>query len=369
MVWLVKEIEVRGGAVSFHDFMALALYHPDHGYYSAKRPRYGRHGDYLTAPSASQWYGAVLTRFLTQLAERSGPLTLVDMASGDGLFLAQVLEQAGSLTADLLRGVVSVEQSKAMRNLQQERLKEAQLPVSIGAELPAGGPPAGVVVVHASELYDAIPVHRLFWGEDGIFEQWVEVSDGELRWCQRPAPPELHRYFVDHGVELRIGQLAEVNLKARPLHSAALEWAGENGLAVVLDYGYEAQRLYDSRGRFSGSLACYRDHRLSRDPLAHPGEQDMTAHVNWDDLRFAAHDAGWTEVGLWPLAEFLVRGGIADEMEQRGVGIEAELTADTYTERQEIKRLLDPEGMGADLRVLVQARGPAVDLARAVLGS
>jgi SAM-dependent MidA family methyltransferase len=98
-----------------------------------------------------------------------------------------------------------------------------------------------------------------------------------------------------------------------------------------------------------------------------PGEVDLTAHVNWDDLRGAAEGAGWQEVGLWPLAEFLVRAGIAEELEERGLGMEADLDAATITARQEVKRLLDPEGMGSDLKMLIQAKGEMIDAARRAL--
>jgi SAM-dependent MidA family methyltransferase len=114
-------------------------------------------------------------------------------------------------------------------------------------------------------------------------------------------------------------------------------------------------------------LTTFHRHRLGRDPLTSPGEVDLTAHVNWDDLRSAAVGIGWNEIGLWPMAEFLVRAGIAEELEKRGFGMEAELNSDTVTERQEIKRLLDPEGMGSDLKMLVQAKGEMVDIAQSVL--
>ena len=132
-------------------------------------------------------------------------------------------------------------------------------------------------------------------------------------------------------------------------------------MILVLDYGYEARRLYDARGRAGGSLSTFSRHELGRDPLQAPGEVDLTAHVNWDDLRNAARGAGWTEIGLWPLAEFLIRSGLEQELESRGLGVEAELDAATVTARQEVKRLLDPEGMGSDLKMLVQANGDMVE--------
>jgi SAM-dependent MidA family methyltransferase len=136
---------------------------------------------------------------------------------------------------------------------------------------------------------------------------------------------------------------------------------------MILDYGYETRRLFDPKGRRGGSLTTFHRHELGRDPLTRPGEVDLTAHINWDDLRAAADAAGWQEVGLWPLAEFLVRAGIARELEKRALGIEADLDAATVTARQEVKRLLDPEGMGSDLKMLVQAKGEMVDVARSAL--
>ena len=135
----------------------------------------------------------------------------------------------------------------------------------------------------------------------------------------------------------------------------------------MLDYGYEARRLYDPRGRRGGSLTTFSRHRLGRDPLISPGTVDLTAHVNWDDLRSAAERTDWLELGLWPLAEFLVRAGIARELEDRGLGMEADLDAATVTARQEVKRLLDPEGMGSDLKMLVQANGEMIGTAGKIL--
>ena len=367
MGWIEVEIAARGGAVPFPDFMELALYHPVHGYYAAGPARCGRRGDFLTGPTASPWYAAVLARWILAVVARLGPLVLVDLGSGDGSFLGRVLERLGPAAASCLQRVISVERSAAMRAQQVELLAGRRPQVDIVGELLDVGRATGTVLVHASELYDALPVHRGVQREDGLEELWVAAGPDGLVWQERAAPAELVAYFAHHRVALAPGQLAEADLAARTLHADLLRWAGERAVAVVLDYGYPAARLYDPRGRRSGSLACYRGHRLNRDPLLDPGEQDITAHVNWDDLRLAATDAGWQEVGLWGLGELLLRAGLAVEVEERGLGLAAELTADTYAERQEVKRLLDPEGMGSDLKVLVQATPSVLPVAMELL--
>ncbi len=365
MSWIVDEIRARGDAVPFEEFMELALYHPEHGYYSAGCPRYGRDADYLTAPTASAWYSTVMARLVRGLAAALRPVRIIDLAAGDGSFLAGLSEAVGAHAPEVIDGVVAVERSGAMRRRIVERLGGDGV-VCVGG-LAEIQPPSGPALIHASELYDAQPVARAVGRDGGLKELWVGIDKGTIAWSERPARGELARYFADHGVALAQGQIAEANLHATGYHREVLEAAGVDGVVVILDYGYEAARLYDPRGRRGGSLATFRRHRVARDPLESPGEIDITAHVNWDDLRSAARATGWTEIGMWPLAEFLVRAGLAEELEERGLGMEAEIDAATFSARQEIKRLLDPDGMGSDLKVLVQAHGAMVEIASRLL--
>ena len=88
--------------MAFDEYMELVLYHPRHGYYSGDKPRYGRHGDFLTAPTASEWYARVLTRLLMNFAADAGPVRLIDVASGDGAVITGVLEALGPNAAEVL---------------------------------------------------------------------------------------------------------------------------------------------------------------------------------------------------------------------------------------------------------------------------
>lgn len=369
MSWIEGEIARLGGAVRFDRFMELALYHPQHGYYAAGRRRVGREGDFLTAPTASSWYAAVLARLLRGLAEQLGPVVMVDLGSNDGRLLADLLDALGGEAPATLGRVVSVERSPSARALQEVRFGAGPVPVSVVSELEPVVRAAGPTLLHASELYDALPVRRVVQREGGLEELWVATGEGGLEWRGRPAPVELEAYFAGHGVTLEPGQLAEANLAAAPVHARHLGWAGPLGVALTLDYGYPARRLYDPRGRRGGSLACYRGHRLGRDPLASPGEWDLTAHVNWDDLRRAGAAVGFGEVGTWGLGELLLRAGLPAELDARGAGEEAELCAEVYARRQEVKRLLDPDGMGSDLKALVQATPAVAGAVSGLLGT
>jgi SAM-dependent MidA family methyltransferase len=363
-MWILREIEARGGEVCFRDFMDLALYHPEQGYYTSDRVPWGRPGDYLTAPTASGWYGATVSQLVRDLVTRRGErLTLVDMAAGDGSFLASVITALGDRTHRVLDRVVGVELSQRRREQILRRLAGADVGVDVAATFVTG---VGAAVVHISELYDALPIHRVEQTAEGLLEMTVRTGADGLEWGRRPARAELHAYLKKHGVELLAGQVAEVNLEAEAVHSRVLEGV-EEALVLVLDYGYPAGQLYNPRGRNRGSLVTCRNHELGADPLDEPGGRDITAHVNFDDLRRSAERVGWRELGLMPMAEFLVRAGLGELLETMGFGINAELDVATVSARQEVKRLLDPEGMGSDLKMLVQGCGEVGEIAAELL--
>ncbi len=109
-MWILREINARGGEVDFHQFMELALYHPEHGYYTRTRTPWGRRGDFLTAPTASGWYARVCAGLFRAIATSSGePLDLVDLAAGDGSFLTSVISDLGDQTREVLARVVGVD--------------------------------------------------------------------------------------------------------------------------------------------------------------------------------------------------------------------------------------------------------------------
>ena len=364
-MWILREIAARGGEVDFHRFMELALYHPEHGYYTSAGTPWGKDGDFLTAPTVSGWYGAVFAGLLSGVSARLGEaLQLVDLAAGDGSFLSSVIAALGGRTRSVLTRTLAIERSRLRRQQVAARFEGTDIEVLTSDAVREAA--AGPVVVHASELYDAMPVHRVVATSDGLLELVVGVIGDRLEWRRRPAPPALAAYLANHRVELAEGQIAEINLEAEPFHTGVLSRIGE-GIVLVLDYGYPAARLYDPRGRGLGSLATYHRHELGTDPLIAPGERDLTAHVNIDDLRSAAAACGWDEIGLMPLAEFLVRAGLGSIVEERGLGMDADLDAETVAARQEIKRLLDPEGMGSDLKMLVQGRGRLGEIAAEIL--
>ncbi len=349
------------GRMTFAEFMAEALYHPRYGYYTRPRAGHGpagRSGDFLTAPTASPLFSRTLAGMLRRLAERRGePLTYVELGAGEGLLMRGVLEALGDDRA-ALRRVVAVEAGAWAR----ERLAAVDRDMEVHAELHEAERPWGPVVVFASELYDAFPAHRVRVvrrdGEILLQELFVEAAAGDrLDWALGPPSTDaIEGYLVEHGVRLAEGQTVELRPGVRAFHRDVLAWCGEEGVALILDYGHPGRKLYDPRARGRGTLVGYREHRLVEDVLEDAGEVDITAHVNFDDLETAGADLGWESSGLTPLGLFLAAHGAVGLLPAAAAAGEP-MTAEDWAELSAAKRLLLPSGMGSDLKVLAQGRG------------
>lgn len=360
---IIVEIARRGG-VPFVDFMALALYHDTAGYYT--RPRRGAgpaggEGDFVTAPTASPLLATTLACMLRRLALDLGTgLTFVELAAGEGRLIEALVAALGDDRRDVIRQICAVETA----TWAGERLARRVPDAVVARKLQGLARPRGPVVLFASELYDAVPCRRVVVAAvDGrleLREFWVVPAPGRrLVFETRPVTDrEPARYFAQHGVSLAVGQVAELRLGVRAMHGATLAWCGRDGVALVLDYGYPARRLYDPRGRAGGSLVGYRRHRLVENVLLAPGRCDITAHVNFDDLMAGAGDAGWDRGEVRPLGSFLALHGAFDLL-PAAVASGGVLKPDEWATFAAARRLLLPSGMGSDLKVLAQGRGAA----------
>jgi len=321
------------GPISFHDFMEEALY-GEGGYYAGERAPVGRAGDFVTGSSHSPLFGAATARLLARLDEVvGGRADYLEAGYGNGEHVAAVAAAAGQGRRLIAWDRVARPLAEGVRGV--ERLEEVP-------ERSLAG------LVFSYELFDALPVHRLVRREDGsLGELWVTLDPhGAFAWTEGElsAPDLPARCGLEPGA-LELGQIADLAPGWRPL-MRELAVRLDRGLLITCDYGYERRRLLDPRVRRTGTLACYRDHRVHRDPFRDVGRQDLTAHVDWTALGEAGEAAGLDTVALAPQALWLTALGIFDDLE--GADLPTRLAAAT---------LLDPEGMGSDLKVLVQARG------------
>lgn len=329
-----------GVALPFATFMAEALY-GEGGYYARPEPRIGPQGDFLTGSSLGPLFARTTARLLRRLDEHLGaPADFLEVGYGTGAHLTALVAALGS--------------TPARRLLACERVPRA-LPAGVEplARLEDLAPSALDGLLFSYELFDALPIHRLV-GESGggVGELWVALDEsGKFTW--RPGPlsdPALRELLA--GAALAPGQIADLAPGWAPLYRA-LARRLRRGLLVTFDYGFERSQLLDARVRRHGTLACYRRHRVHRDPFVDVGGQDLTAHVDFTALREAGEQEGLATFALTRQHFWLTACGLFAELAD----------ADEET-RGQARRLLDGDGMGEEIRVLVQGRD--VDLARLV---
>jgi SAM-dependent MidA family methyltransferase len=329
------------GPIPFAVFMEEALYGED-GYYSRENLPIGEEGDYVTGTTLSPLFGRVTARLLGRLDKAIGKASaeMFEAGYGSGIHLENVV-------------AALVENAMGRRVRAWDRVAR---PVPAGVERVASlesikeGESEGLIFSY--ELFDALPVHRLVGRADGtVGELWVELDkDGAFAWREgEVSDPKLLDLLRNPDVTLQPGQVADLSPGWGPLYRALARRLGR-GLLVTCDYGFERERLLDPRIRANGTLACYTRQRVHRNPFVKVGEQDLTAHVDFTTLIRTGEEEGLRTVALTRQALWLTSCGLFEEIQG----------ADAVT-RHGAMALLDGEGMGEEIRVLVQAKGIETD--------
>ena len=332
------------GPLTVAEFMAEALGHPVHGYYKHRDP-FGMAGDFTTAPEISQMFGELIGLWCLEVWREMGapnPVLLVELGPGRGTLMADALRAARIRPAfcEAVR-LHLVETSPALRQRQADALS-AYKPVWLEslAELPPGP-----LLLVANEFFDALPVHQFVLGPEGWRERVVALDGERLVFATAQPGPSLALLSQRQ----REGPAAEVSPAALGLMGEiAGRLATHGGAALIVDYG-------SSQSRPGESLQAVRRHRPV-DPLAEPGEADLTAHVDFETLARAAREAGATVHGPLPQGEFLLRLGVTARAESLIARATPEQARAIEAAR---RRLLDAREMGTLFKALVLT-GPSL---------
>jgi SAM-dependent MidA family methyltransferase len=315
--------------------MDEALY-GEGGYYSREDVPIGESGDYVTGATLSPLFGRVTARLVKRLDEPLGqPADLLEAGFGTGVHLENV--------------VSSLVDSAVRRRLRAWDRVARRVPAGVERVENLAAIREGEIegLIFSYELFDALPVHRLVGREDGsVGEMWVDIDkDGVFVWREgKVSDPAFLDLLKNPDVSLQPGQVADVAPGWGPLYEELARRLGR-GLLVTCDYGFERERLFDPRVRRHGTLACYTRQRVHRNPFVQVGEQDLTAHVDFTTLIRAGEAAGLSTVALTRQALWLTACGLFEELQ----------SADLATRHGAIA-LLDGEGMGEEIRVLVQSK-------------
>lgn len=349
----------RSGPMTFRTYMELALYHPEGGYYTRPEMRVGSGGDFHTSPTVSPAFGRCIARQLCQFWELMGKpadFHLLEIGAGSGQLADQILTALAKERRWKRLSYHILERSPALGERQRAALAahgEAVRWVDDLAGLAPEGEWQGVVL--SNELFDAFPVHRVIGLMEGFAEIGVTRSEKGY-WRQigiGPTTPRLADYLATEGITLQEGQQAEINLDALDLMQRLGRWLGR-GFVLTIDYGGPADYVYAPH-RKKGTIRGYYKQLPIQDPLEHPGEQDLTADVDFTALMRAGEANGLATVGVVPQGAFLRHLGIADLEHEARRGAKGALEAEFAM--RAIHQLHATGGMGEGFSVLVQAKG------------
>lgn len=288
---VISDIIEEKGPITFKEFMELALYHPQFGYYSTKEIE----EDYITSSSFELFAKGLLVAFRDMLNKCNGD-TIVEFGSGDGKLAEQILRK-------LDVNYIIVEKSQHMKEAAQQRLErfdnvsfidESQLD-----ELKING------ILFTNEFFDALPVNVVFNENGQLKEVYVDYVNGRFEEVlQELSNPEIEDYFAKLDVELEEGARAEVNLDAIE-YMEQFSKVLQKGFILTIDYGFPSEELYTLERR-DGTVACYTNHTYNFNPYLKVGGQDITSHVNFSALIEYGNESGLDLTGLTNHLYFLM---------------------------------------------------------------
>lgn len=343
--FLIGEIERQKGVIPFNEYMHHVLYRPGLGYYSAGKIKFGKAGDFVTAPEISDLFGRTLANQFESFYRQGCATNILEFGAGSGRLCAQLLthlpETKSYYIIELSADLRQRQQAYLQRQLAQEIVDRItwldELPVDFNG------------IVFGNEVLDAMPVHVVT-----KLQQWHELGvsfDGE-RFHWRRYSDTGHAVTAMQAIEGELGSLpegycTELNLNYKPW-LRALQASTQQVVVVMIDYGYEQAQYYHPE-RCDGTLICHYRHRMHADPLVYPGLQDITAFVDFDAFATAAVESGFEIGGFSTQGAFLLSNGILEEAEQPGSQDDTRTRLDIA---QQIKTLTLPAEMGEKFKVM-----------------
>ncbi len=326
---------VTQGPMSIAQYMTACLHDPDDGYY-ATRPAIGEKGDFITAPMISQMFGEMLGVWIAsawELLGRPSPVRLVEMGPGDGTLMADILKTVRHAPGFLeAADTWLVETSLPLMTKQRDRLDKAVRLATTLAEVPHGVP----TILIANELLDCLPARQFVRTAVGWAEQVVGLGkNGELAFGLASTP------IAGLLPEASPGQVFEQSAAQEALGAElGRRIARDGGAALLIDYG-------SAEPGFGDTLQALRRHEKV-DPLACPGEADLTVHADFSSVMAAATEQG-AKSAILTQSSFLARMGIGERAE----ALVRAAPEKTGTIGRQLNRLVSAEEMGDLFKVCV----------------
>ncbi|KAB2952557.1 SAM-dependent methyltransferase [Heliorestis acidaminivorans] len=365
----LKNIITTEGSMTFRDFMELTLYHPDYGYYTAERSPLGPEGDFITSPEVSPLFGQLLARQIEEMwrhLDCPTPFSIIELGPGRGLMAHSILTALAStdLSNHLIYHLIEV---SPQRRLEQKALL-SELSTYSSYEDPAGmerGTYGWITaeqlpnklqgLVLSNEFFDALPVHRLVYKDGKLQELYVALHDDNFAWQSGPISTTVVTDWADkhiwqRHITLEEGQIIEINPTMEDWVSFIDDHL-QRGFVLTIDYGHPAEVLYHP-SRFEGTLMTYYRHQANNDPFTHIGLKDLTTHIDFTALSTLGEERLWQTLGLTNQMWFLISLLDPEEIKPK-----ATMTVADFRRQQQLKKLIQPLGMGETFRIMIQSKG------------
>jgi SAM-dependent MidA family methyltransferase len=355
----------RRGPIPFSRYMELCLYHPELGYYARAREQFGKTGDFYTSSDVHAVFGRLLARQFDDMwraLDAPATIRILEFGPGRGLFAQDVLDWAHRKFPDFLAALryVLIESSPALRARLEERFREQ---ITAGRVAVYGSieeaPSTDNTILFANEFFDALPAEVI--ADKGA----LRIGEESGRFVEQFAPPSAEELeFLDrYSVHPEDGERVEAPLAAQDYMKRVAATIAR-GFAVIIDYGYT--RNEQLAGRHRDTIMAYRAHTASADPYEAPGEQDITAHVNFTALSAAGQAASLQQVALLTQSQFLL--GIGEPNQFADAFADCKLPQEQTKVALQLKHLATPAGMGETFQVLLMSRGVEREKAAALSG-
>lgn len=309
--YIKQMIQAHHGAISFDHFMQLALYAPHYGYYTGGSHKFGKDGDFITAPEISPWFGRTLAEQVREVLQHCEQPCILEFGAGTGKLAYELIASLHQEFPNLRYEILEL--SPDLQQRQQETLQSFLAHVHWRQELPQAF--EGVVV--ANEILDAMPVKLLEKTDEHTYhEYYVKVGKQGFEWHKQAATEQ---QVADLNTRFQHWQeMAELepSLPYRTeIHYQAMAWIREmgrwlkKGLALLIDYGYLQSEYYHPL-RTQGTLIAHFQHSTHNDVLNYVGIQDLTSHIDFTAIMQAAEASGLDVMGYTSQARFLLNCGL-----------------------------------------------------------
>lgn len=350
---IIQDTIQTEGPISFRDFMEMALYYPELGYYASAGNKIGKEGDFYTSPYLTDAFGHVIARQLEEMWQLTGKsdFIIVEYGAGMGSLCIDILSQlkANKKFYKKLKYCI-IEKSEAMRTKEQRAITDLQICEKVYWYNSITEIPSFTGCVIANEVVDNFSVHKVVMVKDELMEVFVGHNNGFVE-LLKPAPAILKDYFRHLEVQLPAGFCTEVNLQA-------IDWLKSisaslnKGFVLTIDYGYPSSELYQPNRR-SGTIACYNKHTVNDLPYTNIGQQDITTHVNFSALNLWGTKNGLINCGFTNQSQFLLSLGLTEYL--RKIEAMGKYNFEVRKKLSLLHNLLI--SMGRKMKVLVQQKG------------